>query len=152
MYYNPWAKSPATVEEVRALCATESRPIPYGHLRRWDHSSVPLVWASNPVMRGDVAVSDGWDGDLPIGYNGVKHREYDDEDAMGVVPAATAPVLAPLTAILAGFDGAAAAAVATGSDIYVIRRFLRQVGCVSENIVDCGSWAGLVGYVQGRFA
>lgn len=66
----------------------------------------------------------------------------------------------PASAVVAGTaaggapsGGGGGAVVAAAPDyVEVVRRFLREVGGVPEAIVDNGSWAGLVGYTQGRFA
>lgn len=86
-------------------------------------------------MGGSGSVAGDWSGDVTVDNNGNIHDDG-GEDGAGVTPEGT-------------MEGASTTVC---GDVDVIRRFLREVGGVLESIVEAGTWAGLVGYVQGRFA
>lgn len=83
-----------------------------------------------------------------MGNNGVEHGDVVDDDAVYAVLVSAAVPPAPASGMAANGVGGAAA----GDDVDVVRRFLREVGGVPEAIVDSRVSAGLVGYVQRRFA
>lgn len=89
---------------------------------------------------------------FPANDNGVDNGDEDGEDAMDAVPvlpaAASASELTNDTPVSG--DGGVAA-VASG-DIDVVHRFLPEGGGAPDAIVGGGSWAGLVWYLQRRFA
>lgn len=83
---------------------------------------------------GNVAKAGGWSGNMPAANSGVIH---DDERDGRVVAMSETPVAVVSTTV--------------GGDFEVVRHFVRKFCGVSGPIVDGGTWASLVSYVQGRF-
>lgn len=148
LYYNLWSRRVATGEETRAYCATDNRPITEGHPRGWDHTAMPSGWAANPVAGGDGVVAGGWSGYVPM----VENVTQDDGDDEG--PATTAHAVGAGPSGNAGMSAAQATSGAASavSDVDVIRQFLREFGGVPESILENGTWASFIGYMQGGFA
>lgn len=87
------------------------------------------------MVGGSGTVAGGWGGDVPVGNGGVIH-DGGREDGAAVTP-----------------EGPTVGASNTvGGNVEVIRRFLCKIGGVPVFIVETGTCAGLVGYVQGGFA
>lgn len=106
---------------------------------------MPDGWAPNHIVRRDGAVAGGWSGDVMVSNNEVRLEDNGDDEV------GDAPTVATPAGVAVGPVATRPFAIAY-NDIDVIRRFLREVGGVTESIMDGGSWAGLIRYVQGRFA
>lgn len=101
-------------------------------------------------MEGENSnIAGGWDGDVPHDDMDVVGDDADADALPGVIPPAAVNAV---NAYAKGSGSGSCSQSITSGDVDIVRRFLRDVSGVAENIVENGTWGSLVGYAEGRLA